>query len=213
MAADSGELDRHGGRFAPADTQARHAALLAGLAQGSDQGYDDARARRTDRMPERTGTTVYIDFLRRQPELMHRRHRYDGEGFVDFIKIDIAWFPANFGIELLQRAYRRGGEPSGFLRVGRVVEDKRQRSDPQSLGRGAAHQDQGSSAVGNRAGIRRRDGTVRPECGFERWNLLRVCLARLFVAVDHHFAFAADNGHRRDLPAEGTVFAGSASAR
>src|SRR5450631_4072051 len=56
----SGKLDGERGRFTAADAQARHAPLLAQLAQGSNQGHVDARAGRADGMPERARAAVDI---------------------------------------------------------------------------------------------------------------------------------------------------------
>src|SRR5512134_1342336 len=64
--AGSEHLKRHGGCFAAADAECRHAALAAGLFQRAEQRHDDARARRADRVSERAGTTMDVHLVVRQ---------------------------------------------------------------------------------------------------------------------------------------------------
>src|SRR5712691_7896621 len=90
----SRDLNRHGGRLASADAQARDAALASGLLERADQGDEDTRARGADRVAERTGTAVNVDPLVRQAVLSHRRHGDYREGLVDLVEIDFAGAPA-----------------------------------------------------------------------------------------------------------------------
>src|SRR5438270_1347787 len=47
----------------------------------------------TDRMTMCDGATLDIHNVRRQPEFLHDRERYDGEGLVDFNTLDVAMAP------------------------------------------------------------------------------------------------------------------------
>ena len=57
-------------------------------------------------------------------ELVHRRHRHRGEGFVDLEQVDVARRSSRSSCSsFCDRADRRGGEPVRLLRVGRVADD------------------------------------------------------------------------------------------
>ena len=54
----------------------------------------DAAACGTDRMAQRAGAAVDIDFVVADADIFHRRHRDDGEGLIDFIEVDVVGRPA-----------------------------------------------------------------------------------------------------------------------
>src|SRR3954464_2475355 len=73
-------LDHHGDRFAAADAQRRHAALLALRLQRVQKRRQNARARGADGMAERHGAAMHIDLLGIEAEQLivgdgHHRER------------------------------------------------------------------------------------------------------------------------------------------
>src|ERR1044072_1533200 len=62
-----------------------------------------------------------VDLVVGDAEVAHRDHRDAGEGFVDFVKIDLAGVPAGLGQRLGHRADRGGGELGGLVGVGGVA--------------------------------------------------------------------------------------------
>ena len=66
-------------------------------------------------MAERAGAAVDVHLVVRQPVLLHCRHRYHGERFIDLVEIHVLRVPAGFSKQLLECAYGGGGEPRGLL--------------------------------------------------------------------------------------------------
>src|SRR5260221_9219045 len=73
--ARSSQFDGDRRRFTAADAQAGDAALLAARAQRIQQGGQDTRPGRADRMSERAGSAVDIHLLMIQAQILHRGHR------------------------------------------------------------------------------------------------------------------------------------------
>ena len=129
------------------------------------QRHDQARAGGTDGVAERAGAAIDVQLLPGDAEILLRRHRHHGEGFVDFKQIDVADAPADLVQQLANGRDRRRGEPLRFLAMGGVTLDLGQYGEAVAIGEGAFCEDEGRGAVGIGGGCGRRDGPV----GAERW--------------------------------------------
>src|SRR5471032_3548208 len=202
----------HGGRFAAADAQRRHALLAAGALERADQGDDDARAGGADRVAQRAGAAVDVDLVVRDVEVAHGGHRHGGERFVDLEQVDALGVPADFLVQFFNRADRGGGEQVRFLREGGVAVDLGDHGQAQFLGGRFAHHHQRGGAVVDRRRRGGGDGAVFLERGAQGRDLFDLGFQRAFILVDDGVAGAAGHGDRRDFPLEPAFVGGDLRA-
>ncbi|EAZ58424.1 hypothetical protein PA2G_01665 [Pseudomonas aeruginosa 2192] len=205
LPASAQALDGDRGRLAAADADRRHAAFQVVLLQGVEQGHDDPRAGRADRMAQRTGAAVDVEALVGQVEVAHCRHADHGEGFVDLEQVDLAQRPAGTLHQALHRTDRRGGEQVRRVGERSMPTNRRQRREPASLGLGKAHQDQRGGAVGNRTGVGRGHRAAFAERRLQGRDLVQPGLRRLLVAIHQALGLAGGNRQRHDLGLEAPV--------
>ncbi|NKC14348.1 MAG: hypothetical protein GKR94_19850 [Gammaproteobacteria bacterium] len=172
------------------------------------QGDDNARAGSADGMAERASTAVHVDFVRWQVEIAHGGHGDAGERFVDFEQIHLARAPAGLVQQLADSAHRRGGKPGRFVGMGGVRDDARPWRHTPASGFALAHHHKGGGAVGDGAGVGRRDGSRGAESRLQARDLVDAGLARLLVVLDGGFTFAGFNADRHHLGGEGAVVYG-----
>src|SRR5690349_12976966 len=98
-------------------------------------------------MAERAGAAIHIHFVLREVEIADRGERDDRERLVDLVKIDLVMPPADLLQQLLDGADGCRGEPRWFLRVRRVPNNARERTQSVAIGLALAHQDQRGRAV------------------------------------------------------------------
>jgi hypothetical protein len=70
---------------------------------------------------------------------------------------------------------------------------------------GQAHEHQGGGAIGDGAGIGRRDRAAVAEGRLQARDFVQVRRARLFVGVDDRLALSGFDRHRHDLPRRGAI--------
>ena len=144
--------------------------------QSRKQRHDDSGARRANRMAERAGPAMHIDFFARQGKLLHRRHDDHREGLVDLEKIDIRNRPAGLVHQFSQRSDGGSGKLTWRLRVGGVRQDRRQGRDAPLFGLRAAHENERRGTVRNRTRIRRRHAAALSERRFEMRDFIELRL-------------------------------------
>ena len=71
-------------------------------------------------MAERAGSAIFVEPVRIDAKVLGRRHRDDGQGFVDLEKIDIADLPVAFVGHFVDRRDLSGRMPCRLLRAGRM---------------------------------------------------------------------------------------------
>src|SRR5205085_6932134 len=108
MFVRSAAFDAHRNSHAAADAQRREAFLCIALLHFVEQGHEDARAGRADRMPERDRTAIDVDPVGVPAEIAVDGASLRRESLVGFDEVEILGRPAG----LLQR------EPRGWDRAG-----------------------------------------------------------------------------------------------
>ncbi|MND80576.1 hypothetical protein D3C80_723490 [compost metagenome] len=179
--------------------------MQAFLAQGRQQGDEDARARRADRMAQGASATMDVDLVVRQVQVLHRRQGDHGKGFVDFEQIDLGQAPASALDQLVDGADRCGGEQRRGIGERRVPMDHRQRLQTLLLGLGTAHQHQRCSTIGDRAGVGRGHRAAVAEGRLELRDLVQASLGRLLVVADQALGLALGHFDRDDLAGKTAV--------
>ena len=146
-----------------------------------------------------------VHLVVRDAQILHREHRYAGEGFVDLEQVDIGDIPSGLGQHLADRADRGGGEVLGFLRMRGQRDDPGDRGLALGLGDAFARQHHGGGPVGDRGGGRGGDRAILGEGGLQRRDLVGAALGRCLVGVDHGVAGAGLDRDRRDFADEFTA--------
>src|SRR5438094_3717377 len=105
-------LDGKGYSVAAAEAEGGDAALEVAALQFVEQRDEDARAARADRMAERDGAAIHINFFGIESELARDGDRGDGKRFVQFHEIDaLVAVPAGFREQLFHGVHRRHHHP------------------------------------------------------------------------------------------------------
>src|SRR6185312_12963072 len=193
------QRDRQRGRFAAADAQRRDTFLAAARLERVNQGDDQTRAGRADRMAERARAAVDVELVVRHAEFAHRRHRHHRERFVDFEQVDVGNLPADLLQQLVDRGDRRSGEPLRLLRLRAMADNARERLETALVRFVLAHHHGCRGAVGDARRTRGSDRAVLAERGTQRGDFRHVGFAGLFVGGDFHVAFLAGHFHRHDF--------------
>src|SRR5262245_53748987 len=156
-------------------------------------------------MTKRAGAAMHIDFLMWQRKLLHRRHGYDRESFIDLEKADIGQRPACLVHEFAQSADWRSRKVAWRLRMGRMGADLRQRFDAAPFRLGAWHENEGRRAIRDRARICRRHRAVLPEYGFQERDFFALGFLWLFVIKDHLVPRLSTHADKRDFSRESAI--------
>src|SRR4051794_14635062 len=96
----SDELDDGGDTHAAADAQRGEAPAQVAALELVDQGPEDHRAGRAERVAHRDRAAVDVGDLVTDVQVAHEPHRYGGEGLVDLEEVDVSDLETGLGERL-----------------------------------------------------------------------------------------------------------------
>src|SRR5262245_49199947 len=96
-------LDCDGGRFTATDANCRDAAARVLGLKDVQEGDDNPRTRRADRMSERASAAADIDAFPVETKVADCGHRHDRERFVDLEVVDLIELPSGRLEQFLDR--------------------------------------------------------------------------------------------------------------
>ena len=132
------------------------------------QRNQDASTAGSDRMTDRDSSSVDVDPIERKPQFFCDAESLDGEGFVEFVEVDLIERPGRASKNLLDSGNGSEHHPSGSNAAGSLCADRGKRRKVQFTRAISRHQNDGSGSIIHTGSVACGDGAIFFEGGLER---------------------------------------------